>query len=48
MEEKKDGLNPGNINIWLKNGDSRKVSYDTAERMMRCLLQYESKLEKTE
>ena len=41
-------LNPGNINSWLKNGDSRKVSYDSAERVMRYLLQYESKLEKTE
>lgn len=33
-------LNPGNINSWLKNGDSTKVSYQTAERVMNYLLQY--------
>ena len=33
-------LNPGNINAWLKNGDNRKVSYHTAERIMDYVLQY--------
>lgn len=33
-------LNPGNINSWLKNGDSAKVSYQTAERVMDYVLQY--------
>lgn len=33
-------LNPGNINSWLKNGDSTKVSYHTAERVMNYVLQY--------
>ena len=32
-------LNPGNINSWLKNGDSTKVSYHTAERVMDYVLQ---------
>ena len=31
-------LNPGNINSWLKNGDSTKVSYHTAERVMDYVL----------
>ncbi|MBO6039749.1 MAG: transcriptional regulator [Oscillospiraceae bacterium] len=31
-------LNPGNINSWLKNGDSAKVSYQTAERVMEYVL----------
>ena len=31
-------LNPGNINSWLKNGDSSKVSYQTAERVMEYVL----------
>ena len=33
-------LNPGNINSWLKNGDSAKVSYRTAERVMDYVLHY--------
>ena len=33
-------LNPGNINSWLKNGDSSKVSYQTAERVMEYVLNY--------
>ena len=33
-------LNPGNINSWLKNGDSTKVSYQTAERVMDYVLQF--------
>ncbi len=33
-------LNPGNINSWLKSGDSRKVSYQTASRMMDYLINY--------
>jgi hypothetical protein len=32
-------LNPGNINSWLKNGDSTKVSYQTAQRVMEYVLQ---------
>jgi hypothetical protein len=32
------GLNPGNINSWLKNGDSSKVSYETAERIMNFVI----------
>lgn len=32
-------LNPGNINSWLKNGDSSKVSYHTAEQIMNYVLQ---------
>lgn len=31
-------LNPGNINSWLKNGDSTKVSYQTIERVIDYLL----------
>ena len=33
-------LNPGNINEWLKNGDSRKVSYRTAERIVSYLMSF--------
>ena len=33
-------LNPGNLNDWLKNGDSRKVSYETAVRVLDFALQY--------
>ncbi len=33
-------LNPGNINAWLKHGDSAKVSYRTAERMITYLTEY--------
>ena len=33
-------LNPGNVNAWLKNGDSRKVSYATAERILNYVLQH--------
>ena len=32
-------LNPGNINSWLKNGDSTKVSYHTAKQVMDYVLQ---------
>lgn len=28
-------LNPGNLNAWLKHGDSDKVSLDTARRVLR-------------
>lgn len=28
-------LNPGNLNAWLKHGDSNKVSLDTARRTLR-------------
>ena len=28
-------LNPGNLNAWLKNGDSEKVSLETARRVLR-------------
>lgn len=34
------GLNPGNINSWLKNGDSSKVSYETAVRIMDFVTSY--------
>ena len=27
-------LNPGNVNCWLKQGDDRKVSYRTAEKIL--------------
>ena len=30
-------LNPGNLNAWLKNGNSEKVSLDTARAVMRYL-----------
>lgn len=33
-------LNPGNVNSWLKNGDSSKVSYRNAERIMNYVMQY--------
>lgn len=33
-------LNPGNINSWLKQGDSRKVSYQTAERVLSYVARY--------
>ena len=32
-------LNPGNVNSWLKNGDSSKVSYKNAERIMNYVMQ---------
>ena len=32
-------LNPGNVNSWLKNGDSSKVSYRNAERIMHYVMQ---------
>lgn len=32
-------LNPGNVNSWLKNGDSSKVSYQNAERIMNYVMQ---------
>ena len=31
-------LNPGNVNSWLKNGDSSKVSYKNAERIMNYVM----------
>ena len=34
-------LNPGNINSWLKNGDCTKVSYQTAERVMNYVMQFQ-------
>ena len=49
MEEKKCSnyrvytdlkLNPGNINSWLKYGNSSKVSYGTAERVMNYVVRY--------
>ena len=33
-------LNPGNINSWLKNGDSSKVSYQTASQIITYVMQY--------
>lgn len=30
-------LNPGNVNAWLKHGDSRKVSLDTARKILQFL-----------
>lgn len=33
-------LNPGNVNCWLKNGDSSKVSYRNAERILNYVMQY--------
>ena len=27
-------LNPGNVNSWLKNGNSAKVSFKTAEKIL--------------
>lgn len=35
-------LNPGNINSWLKNGESAKVSYRTAERVMNYVMQFQA------
>ena len=35
-------LNPGNINSWLRNGDSRKVSYQTARMIMEYVLNFQS------
>ena len=35
-------LNPGNINSWLKNGDSTKLSYQTAERVMDYVMQFQT------
>ena len=29
------GLNPGNVNAWLKHGTSDKVSLDTARKVLR-------------
>lgn len=34
------GLNPGNINSWLKNGDCSKVSYETAAQIMDFVTSY--------
>ena len=31
-------LNPGNVNSWLKNGDSSKVSYKSAERILNYVM----------
>ena len=31
-------LNPGNVNSWLKNGDSSKVSYRNAERILNYVM----------
>lgn len=33
-------LNPGNVNAWLKHGNSEMVSYRTAERIMEYVLRY--------
>ena len=33
-------LNPGNVNCWLKNGDSSKVSYRNAERILNYVMQH--------
>ena len=33
-------LNPGNVNSWLKNGDSSKVSYRNAERILNYVMQH--------
>ena len=35
-------LNPGNINSWLKNGDSKKVSYRTAERIINYVMRLDA------
>ena len=34
------GLNAGNINSWLKHGDSRKVSYSAAARVLDYVMRY--------
>ena len=36
-------LNPGNINSWLKDGESRKVSYQTAQKILEYILNYQNK-----
>jgi len=33
-------LNPGNVNCWLKHGDSSKVSYHTAQQIVSYMMQY--------
>ena len=33
-------LNPGNVNSWLKNGDSSKVSCRNAERILNYVMQF--------
>ena len=33
-------LNPGNVNSWLKNGDSSKVSCRNAERILNYVMQH--------
>ena len=33
-------LNPGNINSWLKNGNSAKVSFKTAEKILDYVAEY--------
>lgn len=33
-------LNPGNVNSWLKNGESSKVSCRNAERILNYVMQY--------
>ena len=35
-------LNPGNLNAWLKHGDSDKVSLETARRTLRYVETYET------
>ncbi len=37
------GLNPGNVNAWLKHGNSKKVSLNTARRMLRYIESAESR-----
>ena len=37
---KDPALNPGNINSWLKNGDNRKVSYSTAQKIINYVMNY--------
>lgn len=34
------GLNPGNLNAWLKHGDSRKVSLQTARSVLKFAKHY--------
>lgn len=34
------GLNPGNLNAWLKHGDSNKVSLETARSVLQFTKQY--------
>ena len=33
-------LNPGNVNSWLKNGDSNKASCRNAERILNYVMQH--------